>query len=605
MITYKNFLKESTTIENIKGIDKIVSSLGPSNSTTVFEACVAIIAMNGGKLSGSFSMKYVSQVPDMHPKAEEFFKKFFNQNKTHKDSLEFMNQWINTIGGAVDDLAYEIEDVIFGKVDSTYKKRAPSSFQVAGAGKDNTADIVLVTLGTGDNLMSLLDEISTLPHNKQVSRVSTEKDGHITIKDKNGEVGSSYYQVSLKKSVDDARVGKTSTFVLRSVLGLDKKSGVVQPSDASKVQKSFKSESIIDVDYLDESILDFIKRGVDFVADLPSKIVDIVSRGLGDFLTWSGGLFSKLTSSIKKTFVIVGNKRLKKDKNLNAISSLMSSVGLHEQKDVDCFFDTLNEKKGDDIPIIDSIARELDFIAKDFLGKNRLNQLMNENVSKISKLNKLQDVKSKRVVDPFVFKGKIADNLLDPTTRKRLITKISDILSKGNKKTVKTISREEFSELLKIAMNYSANVVMGGIIDTLSSSVIQKNYQTLTDALLALSASFVGEAKFGNTALPLVIIYGGKSQKLQVLGKRDNFEKNMENNLKKAQSLPNYPIAAFRLNKVSGKSYNTVGFFLLSDFESSGKEPPTPIWIQFSMATSSGSSFSFKIEGESYVKKIN
>lgn len=589
MKTFKKFITEASKLDGIKAIDKIVASHDATISTAIFESCVAIIAWHDKKLKGKFNMGLVNSVPDMSSKAEKFYKKWLSQNKNDDEALDYMTQWINTIGGATVDLDYKITDIIFDSVDATYKKRAPSSFEVEGAGKPNTADIVLITVGNKETLLSLLDEISELSHNQQALRVSTEKNGHIELKDADGNVQSSFYQVSLKKAVDDARVGKVTSYVVKSIL--QKKGGIVKPSDSTEK----KSIILHDVDYLDEGVLDFFKKGVSFVKDLSSKVMDIISRGIDSFLTWAEGLFGQLVSTIKNNFLSIGNKRLSSDKNLKAIGSIMNSVGLYEQSDVDNFFNTLNEKKDKPISVDRSIVKELSFISSNFLGKDVLNSIMSDNVKKIKKLNKLQSVKSKRVVDPFLFKGNLKDVMLDKPTKKRLQAKIKDIIN--NKK--KEVSRDDFSELLKIAMNYSANVVIGGIIDSLESKVVQKNYQTLTDALIAMSASFEGESKFGNTALPLVIIYGGQDkQKVQVLGKRDNFQKKAENKLKKASELPNFPIAAFRLKRVSGKSYNSAAFFLLAAFN--GK-PPVPSWIQFALTTSSGSKFSFKIEGEKYV----
>ena len=588
MKPFKKFIIEGNKIEGIKAIDKIVASHKATISTAIFESCVAIIAWHDKKLTGKFNMGLVNSVPDMSSKAATFYEKWLEQNKEDDEALEYMSQWINSIGGATVNLEYKITDIIFDSVDATYKKRAPSSFQVEGAGKSNTADIVLVTVGTAAKLMSMVDEIAKLSHNQQTLRVSTEKNGHIELKDENGDIQSSYYQVSLKKAVDDARVGKVTSYIVKNIL--KDKSKIVKPSDSAK-----KESIIYDVEYLDEGFLELFKKGVSFVKNLSSNVMDIISRGLDSFKKWSDGLFGKLVSTIKDNFLSIGNKRLGSDKNLKAIGSIMNSVGLYEQNDVDNFFNTLNEKADKPIPIDKSIIKELSFISSDFLGKDVLNEIIEANVKKVKKLNKLQSVNSKRVVDPFLFKGKLSDVMLDSATKKRLRKKIKDII----KSRKKVVSREDFSELLKLAMNYSANVVIGSIIDTLKNDVLQKNYQTLTDALIAMSASFEGESKFGNTALPLVIIYGGQEkQKVQVLGKRENFEKKAERNLKNAAELPNFPIAAFRLKRVSGKSYNSAAFFLLASFN--GK-PPEPSWIQFALTTSSGSKFSFKVEGEKYV----
>ena len=90
---------------------------------------------------------------------------------------------------------------------------------------------------------------------------------------------------------------------------------------------------------------------------------------------------------------------------------------------------------------------------------------------------------------------------------------------------------------------------------------------------------------------------------MKVLGTRSAFEKKQVKGIKKnIDNLASFPIAVLRFNRVSGKSYNTVGFLLLANYVAEDDKAPIPEWIVFSMQTSSGSSFSFKVEGETYTK---
>jgi hypothetical protein len=150
--------------------------------------------------------------------------------------------------------------------------------------------------------------------------------------------------------------------------------------------------------------------------------------------------------------------------------------------------------------------------------------------------------------------------------------------------------------MYKIAANYGANIIVEGLLKSASDSL--GTYNTISQALFAMSGNLEAEVKFGNTALPILICYGGKTQKLVVLGKREDYSKELTNKLvDSAKGIDtDWPVLRLRYNK-SGTSpqYNIVNMKLLNSFADDGGKP-SPRWMEFRMGTNSGSSFTCTIE---------
>ena len=601
MKTFKRFLIEKKETISMDAVDAMVSSLDPSDATAVLESTVAIIALYGD----SFKLTNINSIQELSPIAKKFYEQFL---KTNNDNLSqnALKQWILNIGGATKKLG-KMEDIILNNISRDYYKNAPTSFEVPTADKDNTADIVLIKRGTKEKLISELSFLKDISTKAQKKFVQVDvKTGLITLLNKDLKVAVEFYQVSLKKgqvgTAGGGRVGKVTSFALNRFLGGQAISQPTKSATVAKQLETIDTSQYDDLENLDEGLLDFFDKGLKFIKDVSSKALDAVSKGIGTFLSWARKQFSSIVNSIKNRFVEIGNSEMKSDKALNAASSLFTSIGLREENDYDDFLNNTLMEGLKNITIKPSHVNQLITIRDQFVGKQVLNKLMVSNKKRISKLNKNFSVRTKKDADPITFIGDLNQSKLDEKSAAKIFKKIDGLIGKGQtSKSGAVISREDFSEILKISMNYSANLMIKGILISIEEDM--SNYQDLTDALLAMSASFVGEAKFGNTALPLVIIFGGKKQAMKVLGTRTAFEKTQVKGIKKnIENLSSFPIAVLRVNRVSGKSYNTVGFLLLANYIAQEDKTPIPEWIVFSMQTSSGSEFSFKIEGETYTK---
>ena len=190
---------------------------------------------------------------------------------------------------------------------------------------------------------------------------------------------------------------------------------------------------------------------------------------------------------------------------------------------------------------------------------------------------------------------------------------ILDMTAVGNEvaKVIKSkegdiITKSDIYVALKIGMNYSANVAILAILKSIERNISQ--YENLSQALFAFSAEIESEVKFGNTSLPLVIVYGGEDKKAIVLGTRSDYKQDKTIELsQKGRDYNDFPVAIISVRKAkAGKIeqlYNVIHFKIVTDFkEVDGK--PEPIYLMFELIADQSRSFTLKIEGNKIQDKI-
>jgi hypothetical protein len=168
------------------------------------------------------------------------------------------------------------------------------------------------------------------------------------------------------------------------------------------------------------------------------------------------------------------------------------------------------------------------------------------------------------------------------------------------------LTKDEIYVALKVGMNYSANVAIFSILKSIERNISQ--YENLSQSLFAFSSEIESEAKFGNTSLPLVIVYGGDDKKSIVLGTRSDYKKDKTNALSNiGRDYDDFPVAIISVKKSkSGKEdqlYNVIQFKIVSDFKEVGGKPE-PIYLMFELIADQSRSFTLKIEGNKYQDKI-
>ena len=281
-------------------------------------------------------------------------------------------------------------------------------------------------------------------------------------------------------------------------------------------------------------------------------------------------------------------KVIKRDKGIRAIENILSNVGVPLTEE---YFNEASSTNGRLTP---NLMKDFKIVDKEFLRGRKINEIHRNNVKLYQKLNQ-QKVKG-REMDPIVMIQGIDAGLISVEGARKEIQSL--LKKKPNKQGVwPEVTRQQLNLIFKLGGNFSANVALNGILNGVGSILKNKNIKTLSTAIFTLAASLESEVKFGNTALPVIIVYGGKKGKLEVLGKREDYEEKRLGELTQTgKNLTNFPWLVLSVQKSGGKEkYKTVGFKLLSTFKYKD-DKPVPVWMPYSVRTNSGSSFTCTIE---------
>lgn len=446
-------------------------------------------------------------------------------------------------------------DFIWADINRYYKE-APSSWQVKSF-KDNTADCVIITKGNRSKLFSVMKTLSGLKEEEQFKLTKhNESTGEISVE------GVSFYQVSLKKAIGDSRIGKVSKWFADKA---DVGGGLHKPGDI------FTTADLQFEEFIQES----------FFGDTFEKIKSNVSSFLSKAKKWLSKMASNLFAQANK----LANALIKREKSVKAANAIVkglksSGVTITEEKMLVERPLLLNK------PTVSAIN---DF--KSSMGTD--GAPLNRHLKSIEKLiNKLNSKKLPgRGTNPILLKADISQLGLSSKD-------MSNLKELYNYKEGDTITIGEgtpFDSVLKLTSNMAGYIYINGLLNAVEKKFDSYNGidKSVSNAIIGMSAELEGEAKFGNTALPVIIVYGGQTSPT-VLGSRDKFIE------KKAKELGDinlkyndYPILVIRINKLS--PHNSVNLFLLNSVEIE-TDHAVPTYLSVGIATSSGSKFATKVE---------
>ena len=504
------------------------------------------------------------------PTAKEWIDNFLNIH-SNEEALNSLLSWFVFIGGAVVNIhGGKFKDFIHKTVDSEYKAKAPTTFQVVTANKPNTADVVLITNGKKEDIFSYFKTISSLPDEQQSSRINTTKDGLVTLLDEKGKEIVSFFQISLKKGTDTARIGRATTFINKNYAG---GASLGSPTQAFDVSQSLQSEG--------------------FFGDAISKFKDVISGGFKNFVRWVKGKYIKVAQVIAGVAVKLSNQIIKKNRGMKSISNILNVTQLGESSL------QLEVKKSPNIVVTKTLLKEFKTIENEFIKKDEINKSHKRNMALLEKLNSTYGVPNRKVL-PI---------LMLPNSNAGIInmSEISNSISKVlNSKEGDIITKSDIFVALKIGMNYSANIAIFAILKSIERNISQ--YENLDQALFAFSAEIESEVKFGNTSIPLVIVYGGENRKALVLGTRSDYKQDKTIELSQTgENYNDFPVAIISVRKAkSGKIeqlYNVIHFKIVTDFKDVGGKPE-PIYLMFELIADQSRSFTLKVEGNKYQDKI-
>ncbi len=552
-------------------IDSLVSAEKATDATELYEAAGTIVALYGLKLSKSNFDDAMSH-PEFSPIAKTWFNNFLKIH-SNKEATDALLSWIALTGSGVNKIQNATFKDFIHKSIGEYYNSVPQSFQVPSGEKQNTADMICIKTGTRNLVFSTVKEISKLPDNKQSTRVNIDKSGLVTLMNDKGKEIVSFFQVSLKKGFEAARVGRVTTFINKNYADGASLGDIAQAAD---IARGLQTEGIF--------------------SDVFDKFKDIVTSGFKGFSSWVKKSYLKLSQVIAGVAVKLSNRIISKNNGIKAIDSILQETNLNESN----LTTFLGEKKSQDIAVTQKLVTQFKIIEREFIKKDAINKLHNDNVVLIDKLN-----------NEFTSPGrKVPPILMLPNTNAGIL-EMNEIKS-GVDKVIKSkvgdiISKSDIYLALKVGMNYSANVAIFSILKNIEKNM--SKYENLSQALFSFSAEFESEAKFGNTSLPLVIAYGGEKGKAVILGTRDDYKRDRTNELTQTgRDFNDFPVAIISVRKATSRGdstkqlYNVIHLKTVTDFKEVG-EKPEPIYLMFELIADQSRSFTLKIEGNKYQDK--
>ena len=166
---------------------------------------------------------------------------------------------------------------------------------------------------------------------------------------------------------------------------------------------------------------------------------------------------------------------------------------------------------------------------------------------------------------------------------------------------MRIITRDELFPILKLSVNYASYLTFNTILNDVKSKV--KDYKKVSKALVAFSAKLKSEAMFGNTLLPLYIVYGmggGAHYK----GTRDEFENMTTATLAERGKEMDVPYVVLQISKPQGKKHNAIWALVLAGVQGNDKSIK-PEYVKIQFINRSGSTFSYKIDASTTTTKWN
>ena len=369
-------------------------------------------------------------------------------------------------------------------------------------------------------------------------------DGRVSIEGTNIE----FIQVSLKKGQESARIGKLNTLI-NAIYGQQ----AMRPT-----QLSAETEEQGDLSQ-------FMEEG--FFDDVWKKLKGNFSK----VLDWAKGILTKVRNSMLKAG-IRAIKSIQRDKAHTAATKLLKETGF-----------TISEAAGDDVEINRPMLREMKNLKDEIIKKDLANK---EYQKIIQNVNKVNSAKAGAVV--------IENSGTDPILEMKNFQRAAKIvLDRG---LGSHITREELFPALKLCVNYASYKTFNTILEDMQKRIPE--YEKAGDALVELNAKLKAEAMFGNTLLPLWIVYGMGGGAHYKHTRNEFADKSGQEIAQLGESM-NVPYMVIQIGRSGGKEYyNSIYLLMLSGSVKMGDEVK-PEYVKVQFINRSGSGFSYKIDAMS------
>jgi hypothetical protein len=627
MKSLKTWSKLQESIDLDKQVKKIEKSVGGGVSAAgVFESWVFIVA----RLSGSTTRPKISDINtalgdgEFHNKGAKWFNKIGWSSQKDVDGVLKTNggegfpvEWIidsiEMVGADVKTIK-EIKN--WGSLEIIHEKLGPNYYDITsdrwkeGAGKQNTADIVFITKGDAKGLSNALKADVDLKWDDTVKGKISTKDGNVE-----------WFQVSLKKGIDDARIGKIGDF-LRMKYAKDGYSAQIDdmPTHQMLLPYNPEQESIlkargdflgvsygfddrIDQILLDEGLFDAFKGIVNKIKGSIKKLVD-----------WASGKLRKLVGGAVK----LASKVMHSNPVLTNVNSILAMGGVTAKMLGEEY---LVEKEINPIKLTDGertgIIKRFKAFEKQ-LSSGMVNKEYDKIKSNIDALNAHKAEKFPAGRDAVKLLTTDAAAKLDEAKFAILTRKIIEKLENDDWKKVLPnkkgerdtgLTSKDFFLLLKVASHYTAYNAINVILKNLLKNI--KTHQHVVDAAKTFVADVKTEAKFGKTLLPLWIVYGHNGGS-HYLATKSAFHSQSEADIQKVADDLNldqpYIVIQITPSKKTAATYgleghNVTQLYLMSGLKEVGDNEFKTKYLLLNFTTSSGSSFTMKPEVEKELVK--
>ena len=523
-------------------IQAVIKSVeGGKIAEAVYESWAFIVA----KTSGSKTLPTIKDVQSAMSK-EEFNdkgKKWITDFLSKTEDNTFLLQAIELIGGdmkQIPNVNWGSVQVLHKSIDKYYEN-TPKKY--AEGAKDNTSDMILITKGTVDNLLKALPD----------SDMSWTDDGRVAIDGTDIE----FIQVSLKKGEEEARIGKLSSLINQ-----------IYGQQAMRPRQLTMSHSISEeIEQLEEGLRDIF-----------GKAVGLIKLGASKLLDFSKKMFTKLRNSLIKAALKI-SKTITKDKAHKSSAKLANLMNTNLSEN----FIVEAKKVLPPVKINAPMMKEMKVLKNEIIKKDLANKEYKEMLKNVAALNSKK--KGSIVV---INKG------TDPILEMKNFQRAANIVLE--RKLGSHITREELFPALKLCVNYASYKTFNTILEDMQKKIPE--YEKAGNALVELNAKLKAEAMFGNTLLPLWIVYGmggGAHYK----GTRNEFADKSGEEIAKLGESMNVPYMVIQIGRSGGKQYyNSIYLLILSGSVKMGDEVK-PEYVKLQFINRSGSGFSYKIDAMS------
>jgi len=513
-----------------------MKSISGNIAEAVYEAWAFIVA----KTSSSKTLPTIKDVQSSMSDSEfdSTGKKWITDFlKKTKDNI-YLLKAMELVGGDIKD----IPNINWGKVIilhksiKAYYKNIPKNYK-EGA-KENTADMVLITKGSVNSLLK------SLPN----STMSWTDDGRISIEGTDIE----FIQVSLKKGQDSARIGKLSSLI-NKIYG----------------QQAMRPRQLVgeDIEQLEEGLRDIF-----------GKAAELISMGAKKLINFAKNMLTKLKNSLLKSAIKI-SKTITRDKAHTSSKNLskLFGVGLSE---------SLNEAKPlPPVKINAPMLKEMKILKNEIIKKDLANAEYDMMLKNVALINSKKEGAIK-----VINKG------TDPKLEMKNFVRAANLVL--SKRINDTISREEINPAFKLVVNYASYRTFNTILSDMYKNI--ESYNKISNSLVSLNAKLRAEAIFGDTALPLWIVYG-QGAGAHYKHTKNEFETSTREDIVKLGESMDVPYIYISISKSSkNPTYNAIYLYVLIGSVQSNEElKPEYMMIQF--INRSGSDWSYKIDASNTI----